>query len=55
MSPQSDSFSDHVEMMQWICKRNSHATPEELACMSAAFSPFGFDDEEDETNFDWED
>jgi len=55
MSPQSDSFSDHVEMMQWIYKRNSYVTPEEMACMSAAFSPFGFDEEESEADFDWED
>jgi len=54
MSPQNDSFSDHIDMVQWISKRHGYTSPEELVSMSAAFSPLAFDEDEDEVDFDWD-
>jgi len=53
MSPQQDSFSDHVEIVKWLSKRSGYTTSEDMACMSAAIEPFDFDNEDDE-DFDWE-
>jgi len=53
MSPQNDSFSDHVEIVQWINKRSGCCTFDDMASLSAAVPPFEFDDEDDE-DFDWD-
>jgi len=54
MSPQNDSFSDYVEIEQWISKRNSYIASEALDSMSAAIPPFDFEEDDEDDDFDWE-